>query len=104
MLYQSKTLLEFGYNSLFYTHIDNGLWDIATVTMQYWNTELQYGMYLASLNFSLDILHDFYLRKFSLGGFYPIKTIFCSGKIVYYIRTIFSRIEVFAECRGTYKR
>ena len=40
MLYQSKTLLEFGYNSLFYTHIDNGLWDIATVTMQYWNPEI----------------------------------------------------------------
>ena len=39
MLYQSKTLLEFDYNSLFYTHIDNGLWDIATVTMQYWKPE-----------------------------------------------------------------
>ena len=39
MLYQSKTLLEFCYNALFYTHIDNGLWDIATVTMQYWNPE-----------------------------------------------------------------
>ena len=39
MLYQNKTLLECGYNSLFYTHIDNGLWDIATVTMQYWNPE-----------------------------------------------------------------
>ena len=40
MFYQSKTLLEFGYNLLFYTRKDNGLWDIATVTMQCWNPEL----------------------------------------------------------------
>ena len=38
-LIHSKTSLKFGCNSPFYTNIDNGLWDIATVTMQWWNPE-----------------------------------------------------------------
>ena len=42
-----------------------------------------------------------YLWKFSLVVFYPIETIFCFGKIVYYIRAIFCGIEFFTKCRGT---
>ena len=35
MFYHSKTLLEFGCNSLFYTNLNNGFWDyLATLTMQ----------------------------------------------------------------------
>jgi hypothetical protein len=45
-----------------------------------------------------------YLWKFSPGVFYPIETIFCFGKIVYYIRAVFCGIEVFTKCRRTYKR
>ena len=34
MFLHGETSLEFGCNSLFCTNIDNGLWDIATVTVQ----------------------------------------------------------------------
>ena len=42
-----------------------------------------------------------YLWKFSFVVFYPVETIFCFQKIVYYIRTIFCRIEFFTKRRGT---
>ena len=49
----------------------------------------------------LNALNYFHLGKFALRSFYPVKTISCFGKFVYYIRTIFCRIEVFTECWGT---
>ena len=40
MFYLSKTPIKFGSNSLFNTNIDNGLWDMTTVTMQFRIPEL----------------------------------------------------------------
>ena len=45
-----------------------------------------------------------YLTKVSFVVFYPVETIFCSGKVVDYIRAIFCWIEFFTQCRGTYRK